>query len=59
MHAVETNGEYTQNYPTYSSEPLFQKTINARDLWDKIVYNAFIENKMHYEEAKNAAIRRV
>lgn len=41
MHAVETNGEYTQNYPTYSSDPLFQKTINARDLWDKIVYNAW------------------
>jgi ribonucleoside-diphosphate reductase alpha chain len=41
MRAVEENGEYTQNYPTYSSEPLFQKTINARDLWDKIVYNAW------------------
>ncbi len=41
MRAVELNGEYTQNYPTYSSEPLFQKTINARDLWDKIVYNAW------------------
>jgi len=40
MRAVESNGEYTQNYPTYSSDPLFQKTINARDLWDKIVYNA-------------------
>jgi len=41
MRAVESNGEYTQNYPTYSSDPLFQKTINARDLWDKIVYNAW------------------
>lgn len=41
MRAVNEGKTYVQNYPTYSKEPTFQKEINARSLWEKIVYNAW------------------
>jgi len=41
MNAVAESKEYIQNYPTYSPDPMFERSINARDLWNKIVYNAW------------------
>ncbi|MEG0795754.1 MAG: adenosylcobalamin-dependent ribonucleoside-diphosphate reductase [Odoribacter sp.] len=41
MRAVIDKREYEQRYPVYSEEPKYKKTINARQLWDKIVYNAW------------------
>jgi ribonucleoside-diphosphate reductase alpha chain len=41
MRAVAENTDYIQNYPTFSSEPMVERSINARDLWNKIVYNAW------------------
>lgn len=41
MQAVKEGKSYTQKYPIYSAEPKFQKTIEASQLWKKIVHNAW------------------
>jgi ribonucleoside-diphosphate reductase alpha chain len=41
MKAVINNAEYQQQYPIDSPNPTFTKTVNARKLWNKIVYNAW------------------
>lgn len=41
MEAVRQDKEYTQKYPVFSSNPKFSKTIKARELWNKIVHNAW------------------
>jgi ribonucleoside-diphosphate reductase alpha chain len=41
MEAVINNKMYTQKYPIYSDSPKVSKTIEAKKLWDKIVYNAW------------------
>ncbi len=41
MRAVINNEEYEQKYPVYSDEPKNRKKINARQLWNKIVHNAW------------------
>lgn len=41
MKAVVENTEYIQQYPTSSDHPTFTKKINARELWSKIVHNAW------------------
>ncbi len=41
MRAVVDSREYLQKYPVYSDCPTVQKTIEARNLWNKIVHNAW------------------
>ncbi len=41
MNAVINDGEFTQQYPVDSKTPTITKTIKARDLWSKIVHNAW------------------
>lgn len=41
MRAVVSDGEYVQQYPT-SGAASVTKTIHARDLWKKIVHNAWL-----------------
>ena len=41
MWAVINDEEYEQKYPVYSDEPKNRKQINARQLWNKIVHNAW------------------
>jgi len=41
MRAALSGGEYVQQYPIDAEKPLFKKTINAAELWDKIIYNAW------------------
>jgi ribonucleoside-diphosphate reductase alpha chain len=41
MRAALSRGEYVQQYPIDSKEPKYKKTINAGELWDKIIYNAW------------------
>jgi len=41
MQAVETGTPYIQKYPINSDNPIYQKEINAGDLWSKIVRNAW------------------
>ncbi len=41
MQAVESGTPYIQQYPVDSKNPVYQKEINAGDLWDKIVKNAW------------------
>ena len=41
MRAVESEGEYIQQYPVYSNEPMVTKKTNAKALWDKIIHNAW------------------
>jgi ribonucleoside-diphosphate reductase alpha chain len=41
MHAVESGTPYTQQYPIESKNPVYTKEIDAGDLWDKIVKNAW------------------
>ena len=41
MRAVESEGEYTQQYPVYSNEPMVSQKVNAKALWDKIIHNAW------------------
>lgn len=41
MRAVKSNSEYTQQYPINSEDPLYTKTINAKEVWDKIIHNAW------------------
>ncbi|MBP8903822.1 MAG: adenosylcobalamin-dependent ribonucleoside-diphosphate reductase [Paludibacteraceae bacterium] len=41
MNAVIEKREYSQQYPIYSNNPWFKKSINAEALWDKIIHNAW------------------
>ncbi len=41
MEAVRDDKEFVQQYPVDSPDPVYTKTINARDLWKKIVHNAW------------------
>ena len=41
MRAVKNNTSYTQKYPIFSSNPRFSKDIQAKELWMKIVHNAW------------------
>ena len=41
MKAVQSGAEYTQKYPIDAKEPRFEKNINAKDLWKKIIHNAW------------------
>jgi ribonucleoside-diphosphate reductase alpha chain len=41
MRAVVNDEEYTQKFPIDSDNPKFTKKIKARDLWNKIVHNAW------------------
>jgi ribonucleoside-diphosphate reductase alpha chain len=41
MNAVVNNTSYTQKFPIHSKEPKVKKTIDAKNLWNKIVHNAW------------------
>ena len=41
MRAVKDGSDYTQKFPIDSDNPKYTKTINAKQLWDKIVHNAW------------------
>ncbi len=41
MEAVKEGKEFKQQYPIDSDNPTYEKTIEARDLWKKIVHNAW------------------
>ena len=41
MKAVESGKPYKQQYPIDSDNPTFEHEIDARDLWSKIVHNAW------------------
>lgn len=41
MRAVINDEVYVQKYPVYSDNPKYKKEINARQLWNKIVHNAW------------------
>ena len=41
MQAVISGGDYVQRFPIDGGEPIVEKSIKARDLWDKIIHNAW------------------
>ena len=41
MEAVVNDKKYTQQFPVESENPKIKKEIEARPLWDKIIYNAW------------------
>lgn len=41
MDAVKNNKPFRQQYPINSNDPKFTREINARELWNKIVHNAW------------------
>jgi ribonucleoside-diphosphate reductase alpha chain len=41
MEAVIHDHPFTQQYPIYSDQPQYTKDINAKELWDKIIHNAW------------------
>ena len=41
MRAVESDGMYTQQYPVNAEKPKTSKEIKAKDLWSKVVHNAW------------------
>ncbi len=41
MKSVKENTTYVQQYPVNSENPKYKKEINSRDLWNKIVHNAW------------------
>ena len=41
MEAVKKGTDYIQKYPVFSDNPKVSKTINAQELWKKIVHNAW------------------
>ncbi len=41
MKAVESGEPYVQQYPINSDNPRFKKEIDAKELWNKIVHNAW------------------
>ena len=41
MKAVKEGKDYTQKYPIHSNDTKFSKTIDASEVWKKIVHNAW------------------
>lgn len=41
MRAAAEDGEYTQQFPIDSDRPMCKRTIKAKQLWEKIVHNAW------------------
>ncbi|MEM8890539.1 MAG: adenosylcobalamin-dependent ribonucleoside-diphosphate reductase [Bacteroidota bacterium] len=41
MKAVKEQKEYKQQYPIGAKKPMVSKDINAKELWDKIIHNAW------------------
>jgi ribonucleoside-diphosphate reductase alpha chain len=41
MKAVVDGTDYQQQYPVYAKDPKVKKSINARQLWEKVVHNAW------------------
>jgi ribonucleoside-diphosphate reductase alpha chain len=41
MDAVVNNKPFNQRYPIDSDDPVYQKDIDAKKLWDKIIHNAW------------------
>ncbi|MCX6245124.1 MAG: adenosylcobalamin-dependent ribonucleoside-diphosphate reductase [Bacteroidetes bacterium] len=41
MNAVASDGEFTQQFPVEVKEPKFTKNIKAREIWKKIIHNAW------------------
>ncbi len=41
MEAVREDKPFTQQYPAGSDKPVYKKEINARQLWEKIIHNAW------------------
>ena len=41
MQAVADDTDFVQQYPIHAENPTYVKKIKARDLWKKIVYNAW------------------
>ena len=41
MKAVKEQKEYKQQYPIDAKKPMVSKEINAKELWDKIIHNAW------------------
>ncbi len=41
MRAVVSDSDFVQQFPLEGDHPLYSKTIRARDLWKKIVHNAW------------------
>ena len=41
MQAVKSDSEYDQKYPIHSKNPKFSKTVQAKEIWNKIVHNAW------------------
>lgn len=41
MRAVESDGMYTQQYPVKSENPTYSSEVRAKDLWSKVVHNAW------------------
>jgi len=41
MNAVRNDAIYVQQYPINSDKPIYRKEIRARDLWNKIIHNAW------------------
>ncbi|MDA6070106.1 adenosylcobalamin-dependent ribonucleoside-diphosphate reductase [Flavobacterium sp. AC] len=41
MKAVKQDALYEQKYPIFSDNPLYSKEIKAKELWNKIIHNAW------------------
>jgi len=41
MQCVKTGKPYIQQYPVQSSNPLVRKEVNAGEIWNKIIHNAW------------------
>jgi len=41
MQAVANDSDFVQQYPIHAENPVYVKKIKARDLWKKIVHNAW------------------
>ncbi|MFK5857653.1 MAG: adenosylcobalamin-dependent ribonucleoside-diphosphate reductase [Bacteroidota bacterium] len=41
MNAIKNDSAYQQQYPVNSDNPKYKKEINPRNLWNKIVHNAW------------------
>jgi len=41
MQSVVNNKPYTQQYPVDAKEPAFKQTVDANNIWKKIVHNAW------------------
>ena len=58
MEAAATGKPYVQKYPIDADKPKYEKTIDAKGLWDKIIHNAWRSAEPGYSSGIQSSVNR-